>query len=328
MRIDVTEYEKKYTFEFDTVAQLCGQNIIKKSYMLESLRRFFSTHKYQEGEDKWRDNVKVDEQLVGRKYFSIISIKGMEDVLAAIKWSKQSLMLEYVKHLVQKFDWQMHLEAVNEELEVMFQIINPDINQLGEIELTYSESEVWDMVQKTNVVSTEGVQIENKENYELLTIFLNLLEAVMKVNPKKTLVILENIDHIISREEYIDVVNKIQNIGMKNDIRFVLSTSLEGYVAVDNELCSGIAVFGEEDFQMPEYNKMLDYIYENYPYNKDMTREQIQRDLVKIIQKIGQKEYLSTVEENVICKMINQTIMLHERWNGEGKNPEIAFLKA
>ena len=39
MKIDVTEYEKKYTFELETVTQLCGQNIMKKTYIMESLRR-------------------------------------------------------------------------------------------------------------------------------------------------------------------------------------------------------------------------------------------------------------------------------------------------
>ena len=37
MKIDITEYEKRYTFELESVTQLCGQNIIKKTYILESL---------------------------------------------------------------------------------------------------------------------------------------------------------------------------------------------------------------------------------------------------------------------------------------------------
>ena len=46
------------------------------------------------------------------------------------------------------------------------------------------------------------------------------------------------------------------------------------------------------------------------------------------MQKIGQKEYLYDVEQNVICKLINQTLMLREKWENTEKTPEIAFLKA
>ena len=68
---------------------------------------------------------------------------------------KQSLMMEYVKNLMQKFDWQMHLKSIAEEVEEMFQIVNEDITRLGDIELTYSMSEVWDMIQKSDVSATD-----------------------------------------------------------------------------------------------------------------------------------------------------------------------------
>ena len=58
MKIDITEYEKRYSFELEPVTQLCGQNIVKKTYILESIRRYFSTYKYSEEKNKWRDNFK------------------------------------------------------------------------------------------------------------------------------------------------------------------------------------------------------------------------------------------------------------------------------
>ena len=46
------------------------------------------------------------------------------------------------------------------------------------------------------------------------------------------------------------------------------------------------------------------------------------------MQKIGQKGYLYSVEESVVCKLINQTLFLKDSWRDDGKMPEIAFLKA
>ncbi len=142
------------------------------------------------------------------------------------------------------------------------------------------------------------------------------------------LVILENIDHLISRKEYGEILTKLQNIGMKYDVHFILSTSIDGYVGCDRSLCHGISIFGDVDFQMPEFDEILKYIHNSYPYNKKIDEKQFQEDLVGTIHKIGQKEFLSSVEENVVCKLINQTMMLHEKWNDTENAAEIAFLKS
>ena len=328
MNVCVTEYEKKYTFELASVTQLCGQNIVKKTYIFESIRRYFSTYKYREEANKWRDNVKLDNENVGRKFFTVISIRNIADILDMIKWSKQSLMAEYVKQMMQRNDLQLHLRAIDEELEMMFQSMNVEINRLGEIELTYAVADVWDMVQKSSIVGSDEIVLEDKTNYELFLIFLNLIEEVMEVNPKKMLVLMENMDHFISRKEYQAILEKLKQIGRKYTVYFVLSTSIDGYVGCDKELCSGITVFGDVDFQMPEFEELYEYIKNNYPCNKILLEEQVCADLIKITQKIGQKEYLYDVEQSVICKLINQTLMLYEKWTNTEKIPEIAFLKA
>lgn len=217
---------------------------------------------------------------------------------------------------------------INDELEKIFQMLNEEINQLGNIELIYTMSDVWDMVQKSSVTGNNETLLEDKGNYELLVIFLNLIEQVMNANPKKVLVIIENIDHLISRKEYMDILEKLQNIGMRYDIYFILSTSMDGYARCDKALCSGISIWGNIDFQMPEFDKLIMYIQENYPYNKKLSEKQLQDDLVKIIHRIGQKDFLCSVEENVVCKLINQSMMLYEKWKDVENAAEIAFLKA
>lgn len=72
---------------------------------------------------------------------------------------------------MQKFDWQLHLRTIDEELEEMFQLINKDLSHLGDVELTYAVSDVWDMVQKSNVVGNGQTSLEDKNNFELFTIF-------------------------------------------------------------------------------------------------------------------------------------------------------------
>lgn len=328
MKVDVTEYEKQYTFVLEPVTQLCGQNIVKKTYIMESLRRYFSTYKYREEKNKWRDNVKINDEVVGRKYFSVLSISGMADLLQMIKWSKQSLMTEYVKQLIQKFNGQIYLRAINDELDGLFQMLNEDINRLGDIELTYDISEMWDMVQKSNITGTEQTLLEDKSNYELFLIFLNLIDAVITSNPRKMLIIIENADHFLSIEEYRNIIERMCCVATKFDIYFIVSSSLDGYVKVDKELCTGITVFGDCDFQMPQYEKISKYIHENYPCHKQFSEEKIKDMLEHMIQRVGKKDFLSTIEEDIICKLINQTLMIDGCWSGTECMPEIAFLKS
>lgn len=328
MKIEVTEYEKIFSFELDTVAQLCGQNIIKKSYILESLRRYFGTYKYREEQNKWRDNVKINHETVGRRFFTLISISRKTDILDMIKWSKQSLLAEYISQFIQKYRCQSHLTMINKELENIYQALNMELNQLGSIELTYSVSSVWDMVQKTSVIGRGDTSLEDKENYELLLTWINLLESVLANDPKKMLIIMEDIDHIVSRDEYKDFLVRIQNICTKYDIYFVLSTSIDGYVVCDKELCSGISIYGDVDFQMPTFDKVMQYIINNYPYYKAFTEYELQQNLAKIIHRIGQKSFLSSIEENVVCKLINKSLMLNEKWKNNENIAEIAFLKS
>ena len=43
MNVEITEFEKRFCFELCPVTQLCGQNVRKKNYIFESLRRYFGT---------------------------------------------------------------------------------------------------------------------------------------------------------------------------------------------------------------------------------------------------------------------------------------------
>jgi hypothetical protein len=328
MKIEITEYEKRYTFELCPITQLCGQNVITKNYIIESIKRYFSTFKYSELYNKWRDNVTVDDKVVGRKFFSVISVKDVQELILDIKWSKQSMLTDYIKQLLLDFDYQMHLQLINEEVERMFLLLNDRIAQIGDVELTYAPADVWDMVQKTNVMGQNNEPLEDKDYYELIIIFLNLIEEIMKYNPKKSLIIFENLDHFLSRTEYFRVVGKLKNITACFNIYFILTTSLNNYVVCEPELCEGISVFGDENFQMTNYENLSHYIHENYPSNKVFNDEKLQRILEKIIQNIGKNSYLTGIEENVICKLINQSLLINDKWTENENAPEIAFLKS
>ena len=328
MKVDITEFEKIYTFELLPITQLCGRNIVKKSFVLESLKKYFSTYRYSEDSDKWRDNVKIDGKNVGRKYFSILSVKTPLDIINLINCSKQSLMMEYLKQLIQKFEMQKYMETINYELDEIQQVLNKDINQLGDVEIDFSVADIWDMVQKTKIYGKSQMDLEYKKNDELIFVLINLIEEVMKYSPKKQLIIFEDVDHLLSVNQYNELIERLKKLTIKYDIYFILSTSINGYVECDKDIMTGIMVFGEVDFQMPDFNKLSLFIRENYPCNKEISDEKMKKILKKIIQNIGQSDYLYSVEDNVVCKMINQTILISERIDTNETQLEINFLKS
>lgn len=259
MKVDVTELEKVYSFELFPITQLCGQNIVKKSYILESFRRYFGNYKYQEGQEKWRDNIRIDDNVVGRKYFTVFSIRNMCDIINTIQCSKQSLMVEYLKKLIQNFELQNHMEKINIELGEIFQLLNADVNQLGAVELDYSMADVWDMVQKSDISGSNQTRLDNMNNYELIEIMLNLVEKVLSYNPRKEVIIFEDIDHFLTLCEYKEIIEKLKNVVKKFDVFFIFTTSLDGYVRCDEDIIEGITVFGEIDFCMPDFEHIAVY---------------------------------------------------------------------
>ena len=236
-----------------------------------------------------------------------------KDIIQMIKMTKQSLLMEYVKNIIQDFDWQLHLRNLSEEIEIMFQIINDQVNKVGDIEISYAMSDVWDMVQKSEVSGIDDTELSDKSNAELILILLNIVDNVLKNNPKKTLILFENLDHLVSLEEYIEIIHAAETISKKYDLYFIFSSSLNKYVCCDVDYLEGISVFGDVHFQMPEYNRLYLFLKENYPYEKEFSNEHVQEIICNIIQNIGQSNFLNTVEENVVCKLINQTLLLDDK---------------
>lgn len=327
MKIQVSDYEKKYKFELKPITQICGQNIITKNYIIESIRRYFGSYKYSETKNRWRDNIEVDGEIVGRKYYEILSISGKADLLDHIKMTKQSLMTEYLTEIVNDYESQQFMEVIGCQIEKVFMELNNKLNLIGNIELTYSTSEIWDMIQKSSITSLEEDNIEDLNGYEMFCIFFNILENVMKHNPKRLWIILENIDHMVSPEEYERLFLRMHEISQKNEIYFIISISLDNYAIVNNSTLDGVVIINNEILQLDELNNIKQFIEYNYPYNKEFDNKKIMDILRNIIQKVGKKSYLTSVEENVVCKIFNDTLLENEKLNHSYKEVELVFLE-
>lgn len=327
MRIEVTEYEKVYGFNIETVAQLCGQNVRKKSYIFESLRRYFGGYKYSEEKNRWRDNVHIDGLDKGRKYYTVLSIAKREDIIAYINISKKSLLLEYIRCKLLDFDFQKNMELIHEQVDMIYLGLNQKIEELGNITLDYENEGLWDMVQSSYVCGIDGERLEDIDDVELIDILMNLIQMLQGISPQKYLVLFENIDHMVSVNQYHDLYNKMDNISRQSEILFIVSLSLLRYPVITADNLEEITVYNDVDFELPDYEHTKSFLEDNYPYQREFTQEQILKVISKIVHRIGSAEYLMGIDDNVICKMINQTLLLPEKVDFTVLSGENNFLK-
>lgn len=325
MRVTVRDFEKEYSFSLKGVTQLCGQNLINKSFVLESVRRYYSGYKYSEGRNPWRDNVLVDGKSTGRKYFAIWSVSTKKELVDAIKLSKQSVMQDYIKYLLNRFDSQQYIKRIEDELEGIYVGMNSEISKLGPIELTYEVSDLWGIIQKSTMMTDTGAEIEEKSIAELIHIYLNLLKEIFLYNPQKSLLIFENMDHMVTREEFRNIIYVLKDFSEKYDVYAIISTSLTGYPVVNSELIEGITVFNDVEFTFPEADRLIEFINESYPIQYEFTMEQVIEAIKKTIHNIGRSDLLYGAKSVIISKLINQSLMIKECVDISASFPEIQF---
>ena len=104
----------------------------------------------------------------------------------------------------------------------------------------------------------DDTELSDKSNAELILILLNIVDNVLENNPKKTLILFENLDHLVSLKEYIEIIHAAETISKKYDLYFIFSSSLNKYVCCDVEFLEGISVFGDVHFKCLN---ITDYIY-------------------------------------------------------------------
>lgn len=326
MKFTIKEYEKEYIFELSAVAQLCGQNISKKDFIFKSLERYFSNYKYPENNNPFRDNVLIDDEIVGRKYFQVINISKREQIISYINLSKQSLFLQYLNSILQDYNCQTELEAIAELLNSIFVQLNVKIKELGPVKLDYAETEIWDIIQKSDVVGLSDQELDELSNVELISTLMEILEALMKSEPKNYLILFQNLDHYITKEEYKKIYERMEKLSFDYNVKFIISLSLDRYVVTSRENLQDICVYGDENFQFPSYDRFKHSIMNSYPIYQEIDDMQLLECIGNIVQEIGQKKYLTALEDNVICKIINQSLLLNETMEGGQNECLTAFL--
>lgn len=324
MRLQVRQGTYEYGIELQQITQLLGLNIKNKNYIIKSIVKHFSNSKYAEYEKDLIDNIKLDMEEIGRKYFDVIYIRNREDILNFLKITKASIFMKYINTVINDYDMQLEMQSIDEALERIFIQINDNIH--SNIMLQYEPEDVFNMVQQSKVRNREGSELDELENIELLKSLFELIDKLQCENPQKQLIIIENVDHILVYDEYLTLYKIVKNLVAKTDVWVMFTSSTDRFAIIDSEYISGVNIINDIVYNMPEIDRLREFIEEEYPCYIKISDNEIEEMILPVIHKIGAYDDKNNAKSRILLKLINSSVCVKYKENVALNPMESSFL--
>lgn len=324
----ILSIDDRLELNIECITQLCGINVQKKNYIIQNIVKYFSNTKYAEYEDKDDCVIKIDNEVVGRKYYTTYYIANINDLISNIQISKNSIMKKYVDYVNSKYDNQLIYEDIVAGYEKIFAKINNNMKESGiGLMLDFMEEKITDVAQLAITRTLELGYIEKMSNYDLYVEYIKIMKAYYKDNPDKILLVLENIDHYLNIEQYFSLMRQLEIMTLELDINIIVTTSIRGFAYINEKNITGINVINDEVFSMPIIEELQKFFEENYPCNYNINEKDMIYNITQIIHDIGIDGYSQLGKEYVFLKLLDESIGVHMGKCDVKNNMEKAFLE-
>lgn len=310
MKVQICNKEKEYIINLMQLTQLCGVNFYIKDFIINSIYKYFSNGKYMEYEKNMEENIKIEDEKLGRNYFDIIRIKGKEDLINILKITKTGLINKYINDKMQNINFQRQLNIIDNALEEIYIKINQ--NEFKNINFTYKREDLFNLIQHSTIKDIHERDLEGIKNIDLLKDFLILIKEIQQISPSKQMIIIENIEHMISKDEYEKFYKQIKELTYNFDLWFIIPICIENYVCLDKEYINGINIINDIIYSLTNMETIKYFIESNYPYFKNWEDKELITILKLIINKIG-KEEIYNIKSDVILKIFNDNLFIHSK---------------
>ena len=329
MKLTVRKQNEQYVLQFQRIVQLCGTSFKKKKYILESLKKYFSSARYAPYEETMEDNIYLDGALPGRRYFKIYAIADRSDLLHMIRLGQKTLMSEYLGCQLQEYSLQSEMEKIIE----IFTNIYKQLNQIVmcdflNIQMDFQPEKLFAIVQKSEIMTDREEAPELLSDYELLKNVFILIEKIQRKTPRKIMVIIENIDHLVTIKEYEDLFHQIDQICRSTDTWAVFSMSVEGFVFLDEKSIEGINIINDEVISCPPLEKIQLFVERNYPCHRDFKKEDLTSLIRASVNRIGNENVTINQKSDIFLKMINSSLCIDTKVENTINNVEKNYLEA
>ncbi len=327
MKTIITNKNTEYIINLEQVTQLCGVAFDKKQFIIQSLCKYFSSSKYEQYENHMIDNIKINGEKTGRKYFSVLHISSREQLIQSARISKSSLAMQYLSNIYTEFPCQQVINQITENLDKLYLDINKEIQKkIGYIEIGHYTKNILEIIHSSDISGIDENALENLSNMELLSVYINMLWEIQKKSPGKMLIIIENTDHLINYKEYKQILDKMQQFSKDFDVWFIVSTSTEGYAVLNKDLAEGINIINDFIFSLPDMEHIVSFIRKNYPLETTLEEKNICESIVQVIHNIGRENYNYYFQGNIMLKLFQNSLGLPVIFKNLTNSIEKAFL--
>ena len=328
MRLTIKNFKKSYEVGLEKVNQWCGSNVIRKNEILKMLSKYFSKSKYVEWEEKIRCDVFCGKEKLGREYFERYNVDSREQFISQLKIGKNTLLMKYILNkILMSFDIETDMEKINDLLMRIYENINNELfSSFENFSIDFESSNLFEIMQESVACNKNGENINYLSTYELIINYIELIEKLNEESGKQKLLIINNIDHMINQQEYRKIFEYSKTISEKSDINFLFTISLDGYCVVDKEDFESITIINDEEFIMPEYNRVADYIEKNYPIYRESDYQWVEYNLENCINKIGVSNQSVDLGINIILCILNRSLNVDNKVKYKTNNIELNFL--
>ena len=309
MNISIKNASVDYTINVEKITQLCGLDIIKKDYIVDSIHKHFSLYKYSEYEENMIDNISINCEKTSRSDYICFYIDKRDDLISQFKLTKQSILSKIINTKLQLYNFNNELNELSIAINSLYEKIN-ELLPFEYIRFSYDIESISDIGNEMKIVSVDEEEIASINNYELLISYLRIIEEYHRSFNTKIMLIIKNIDHIINKDEYKKIVDYISEGFKTKDTFVILTTSLPNYAIINKETVLGINVINDIIFQFPEANKIEDFINDYYPINVNCGFEEIGESLKSIIHYIGTNAIKYGLKWQVLLKLFNNSLRI------------------
>ena len=127
MKLSIINGAESYDINLMPVTQLCGKDISKKRFIINSLSKHFSSSRYKDYEADMEDNILIDGNVAGREYFDVETVRGRDDIEDEFRISRTSLVKQRLDNIINRLYCQREIENIRECLVRIYDELEKDI---------------------------------------------------------------------------------------------------------------------------------------------------------------------------------------------------------
>lgn len=329
MILNIKNKTRAYEVNVGRVNQWCGTNIIEKDMLLNMITKYFSKEKYREYDANLECTVYSNEEELGRGYYTVYQIASREDLLSQLKIGKNTYMLKYISsRVMSEYDTMVGLEKISDELTNIYHYLNEEIFQeFDNVELDFEVSTLLSIVQESIISDKSGNDIHNLSPFELIKNNIKLIEKLEKSSGNQVLVIFKNIDHILTKEEYKKIYRLATELSDTTNIQFIFTLSVDGYCIVNKDNVEEILVVNDEKIILPIYEKLREFVQNNYPINIELNDNWLLENLENCINRLGRSDVPMELTAEIILSIINKVNHINYSRKFGVNNIELNFIR-